>query len=131
MGRNSAESVAARTEEVRMPCATSPNSSMFISSRTRVLVVLAPLMPSLKPAVIWLLRLRTWRYASRIPFWNFQEITARGGSTSITTRASCQFSRNICTEQATRYTAPQHRSSSDQPMVSARRWVSLVMRDIR
>ena len=66
-----------------------------------------------------------------MPFWNFQEITARGGSTQITTSASRQFSTNICAEQATRNTAPQHRSSSDQPMVSPRRWVSLVSRDIR
>ena len=61
-----------------------------------------------------------------MPFWNFQEITARGGSTSSTTRVSRQLRANICTEQATRNTAPQHRSTSDQPTVSPRRWVSLV-----
>ena len=38
---------------------------------------------------------------------------------------------SIRTAQATRYTAPQHKSTSDQPMVSARRCVSLVRRDMR
>ena len=94
-------------------------------------MVLAPLIPSLKPAVIWLERFRTLRYALRISRWNFQLITASGGSTSITTSASFQFSTSIWMEQATRNTAPQQRSTSDQPMVSPMRWVSVVRRLIR
>ena len=66
-----------------------------------------------------------------MPFWNFHEITASGGSTRRITSVSCQLSSSICTVQLTRNTEPQHRSRMDQPMVSPRRWVSLVRRDMR
>ena len=59
MGRKRFDSVAARMDAERMEAETVSNSLMFSSSRTRVFVVFAPLMPSLKPAVIWLLFLRT------------------------------------------------------------------------
>lgn len=58
-------------------------------------------------------------------------MTASGGSTSMTISPSRQLMVSIRTAQATRYTAPQHKSTSDQPMVSARRCVSLVRRDMR
>ena len=57
-----------------------------------------------------------------------KEIKARGGTTINTTRVSRQLFKNMAMLVATIITAPQARSSRDQPMVSARRWVSLVTR---
>ena len=58
-------------------------------------------------------------------------MTASGGTTNSTTSVSFQLFRNMAILVATIITVPQARSSMDQPMVSPRRWVSLVMRLIR
>ena len=104
---------------------------MFMSSRTRVLVVLAPMMPSLNAPVMRELVFLTCRCAFRIRCWKNHDTTASGGLTSSTTRVSRQSIRNMVTAPSTSTTHPQIRSSSDQPIVSANRCVSLVMRLIR
>ena len=57
--------------------------------------------------------------------------TRYGNAKGFKVSPSRQLMVSIRTAQATRYTAPQHKSTSDQPMVSARRCVSLVRRDMR
>ena len=61
-------------------------------------------------------------------FWKYTLISASGGTTSTMTAASFQCKMNICKEHISRKITPHTKSSSDQPMVSARRWVSVVMR---
>ena len=61
MGKNRALKVAARTEDFFIRVVSSVNSSMFFSSRTRVLVVFAPMMPSLNAPVILEFVFRTSR----------------------------------------------------------------------
>ena len=61
IGMNSALSTAARTEAERMIRVSCANSSQFARSRLRVLVVLAPMMPSLNAPVMREFVLRTVR----------------------------------------------------------------------
>ena len=61
IGKNSALSAAARTDASRMVRVSSENSRLFAASRRSVLVVLAPMMPSLNAPVMREFVLRTTR----------------------------------------------------------------------
>ena len=61
------------------------------SSVPRVLVVLAPVMPSLKEPVMREFSFRTFRFQRRMRFWKYPVSTAITGTMTMTTRASRQF----------------------------------------
>ena len=61
-GKNEALSSEARMEMRRMSPVSSLNSRAFCSSRTSVLVVIAPMMPSLNAPVMRLFCLRACRW---------------------------------------------------------------------
>ena len=62
---------------------------------TRVLEVLAPMMPSLNAPVMRELSLRTRRFQCRMRFWKYAVSSATTGTTSMTTMASFQLSSSI------------------------------------
>ena len=61
------------------------------SSVPRVLVVLAPVMPSLKDPVMREFSFRTLRFHRRMRFWKYPVSTAITGTMTMTTSASRQF----------------------------------------
>ena len=70
-------------------------SAVLRSSVERVLMVLAPVMPSLKAPVSRELVRRTIRFQWRILSWNFQVRMAMAGTTSSTRMASFQFKSSM------------------------------------
>ncbi len=120
-GRYNAEKTAARIEALRMRPVSEENSFRFSFSRTSVLVVTAPAIPSLKLALISLLRRRTDRWAPRICRWKYHDATARGGTTSSTSSASPGLRMNIATAIAAIIASPQTISTSPHATVSPRR----------
>ena len=82
---------AARTPATRMDSVSSRKEAVFWSSMTRVLEVLAPVIPSLKAPVILEFSFRTFRFQWRIRFWKYQVSTAMTGTIRMTTSASRQL----------------------------------------
>ena len=73
----------------------SRKAATVCSSVPRVLVVLAPVMPSLKDPVMREFSLRTLRFHRRMRFWKYPVSTAITGTMTMTTRASRQFRASI------------------------------------
>ena len=69
----------------------SRKAATVCSSVPRVLVVLAPVMPSLKDPVMREFSFRTLRFHRRMRFWKYPVSTAITGTMTMTTRASRQF----------------------------------------
>lgn len=69
----------------------SRKAATVCSSVPRVLVVLAPVMPSLKEPVMREFSFRTFRFQRRMRFWKYPVSTAMTGTMTMTTRASRQF----------------------------------------
>ena len=129
-GMNSAPHRAARTAAVRMVPVSSRNSWPLRSSRTRVLVVTAPMMPSLKAPVMRLLAARTRRCWRRILRWKNTHSTAMTGATERISRPSFQFMASSITTMPTTKKPDQHRSTRLQAIISERRATSLPRRAI-
>ena len=130
-GMYTAEMVAERMEALYISRVSSPNSSLFRASRFSVLLVWAPMIPSLKEEVIMLLSLRVFRWYRRIFFWNQTESSATTGTAARVMRASFRFTRNMAMRLATTAMAPQPRSMQVQDTISMIREISPVSREIR
>ena len=126
-----AEMVAERMEALYISRVWTRNSSLFSSSRSRVLLVWAPMIPSLTEAVIMLLSRRVFRWYLRIFFWNQTERTATTGTATMVMRASLRLTRNMARRLATTAMAPQPRSMQVQEIISVMRPMSPVRREIR
>ena len=66
-------------------------ASAVCSSVTSVLVVRAPVMPSLKAPVMREFSLRTFRFQWRMRFWKYPVRMAITGTMAMTASASLQF----------------------------------------
>ena len=78
---------AARVRVFRIRSVSRQKSRSMVSSITRVLMVLAPVIPSLKSPVIWELISRISRFRPMSPRWNRPYSATARGSTAITSRA--------------------------------------------
>ena len=97
MGIYRALSIVARTEFCRISSVISENSRRFWSSITSVLLVLAPVIPSLYARVISELMRRTRRLTARIRFWKTTVIMAIRGTMAIMGSASFQLIKSMVT----------------------------------
>ena len=88
---------AVRMEVRFMSSVVSPKSRAILSSMTSVLVVFAPVMPSLKLAVICELISRTRRLSTVSLPWNSAAISVMMGVSATTHSASFQFIMNMTT----------------------------------
>ena len=77
------------------------SSSIFFSI-TSDLIVLAPVIPSLKFPVILLLISRTWRFTAIILFWKYAKRSVTSGKIIITSSASLILIAIITTTEPTR-----------------------------
>ncbi len=129
-GMNRALSSAARMLAVRISLVFWRNSASLASSRTRVLVVIAPMMSSLKAPVIWLFILRTMRWLLRMRFWKKTQSAASGGMTQSTSRPSFQFIASSTATMPSTKSPDQARSTKLQAIISERPAMSLMTRAI-
>ena len=129
-GMNSALSKAERMLAVRMAPVSSRNSAALASSRTRVFVVMAPMMPSLNAPVMRLFVLRTARWYLSIRFWKITHSAARTGVMHSTSRPSFQFMASSTATMPTANTPAHIRSTRLQAIISDSRAISLTMRAI-
>ncbi len=127
-GINSAEAVAALTAWRYIFRFSSMNSERLASSRTRVLVVLAPWMPSPKLLVIMELKRRTWRKEWNRLTWNRMLMKAISGSSATRIKASFQDSENTTPITKRIRAIPHTRSTIPQATMSPRREMSDVRR---
>ena len=81
-----------------MACVSASKSACILSSMTSDLMVLAPVMPSLKLPVMMLLRSRTFRLARVRWRWKKIVTTVMIGTTHNSSRASMGLSRNMTTK---------------------------------
>ena len=101
-------------------CAVSAsNSRSTLSSMTSVLVVFAPVMPSLKAEVMCEFCSRTWRWVRTSFFCTTPQVTARTGITTSTHSASFQFRSSIDTAAPIRYAMSHTPSIRPQASVEA------------
>ena len=100
------------------------NSRSTLSSITSVLVVFAPVMPSLNAPVMREFCSRTRRWKKTSFFWKYAPETTRTGTITITHSARCQLSTNIMTTANSRYAMYHTPSMSPQASVLAMRSVS-------
>ena len=98
-GIYTALSRAAFTPEVRMVSVSSWKSLMLRSSTTRVLMVLAPVIPSLKAPVILEFCLRTFRFQSRMRGWKKAVRAAMTGTITMMTRARRQLRKSMAAKE--------------------------------
>lgn len=104
---------------------------MLWSSMTRVLEVLAPVMPSLKAPVILELSLRTLRFQWRMRGWNQPVSAATTGTMRMTTSASRQLSSSMAPKALSTYSTAQAISVKLQAILPAMRLVSFITRVMR
>ena len=90
-GINTALSRAARMPESCICRVRLRKASAVCSSVTSVLVVRAPVMPSLKAPVMREFSLRTFRFQWRMRFWKYPVRMAITGTMAMTASASLQF----------------------------------------
>ena len=94
-------SLAAPTLLRRMEAVSVTKDFSIFSSITRVLMVRAPVMPSLKSPVIWELSSRISRLALVSRAWKRLKSSTVRGSTATTSRASRALMTNITTTAPT------------------------------
>ena len=102
----------------------SSNSCSTLSSMTSVLVVFAPVMPSLNAPVIFEFCSRTRRWKKTSFFWKYPPEITSTGTMTITHSASFQLSANIITIASSRYAMYHTASIRPQASVLAMRSVS-------
>ncbi len=91
MGRYNEEKTAALMEEVLISSVSTENSSRFFSSRTRVLLVRTPVIPSLKAAVMREFIALTLREETSIFFWKYTLIATSNGIIAKTIKVSLKL----------------------------------------
>ena len=107
---------------------TTSNSSWAASSRARVLLVTAPMTPSLKAPVIRLLALRTMRCWRRMRRWKYRHSTASRGVMASTSSPSFQFITSSTTITPMAKVRAHMTSTTLQAIISLRRDTSLPIR---
>ena len=119
---------AALTAAVFISPVTASNSTWAASSRARVLLVTAPMTPSLKAPVIRLLALRTMRCWWRMRRWKNRHSTASTGVMASTRRPSFQFITSSTITTPTAKNSAHITSTTLQAIISLSRETSLPSR---
>jgi hypothetical protein len=130
-GMYTAEITAERMDALYMFWVIPVKSSLFNSSRTRVLLVFAPMMPSLMEEVIMLFIRRVSRWYFKIFFWKYTERSATKGTAMTVISASFKLTANMAIRLATIAMQLQPKSMHTQDIISIILDMSLVSLESR